>query len=166
VSFTSLLDASLGSSSPNIASLWTPSRSKLSQKFHHLGIYINCRAYKAKPTFYVALSQTTPLTHTWFLCLLRHDIPFRWDEHAQSTFDDLKYSLSNAPLISPLDYDHNYILYLSASFVSVAGVLIQLGDDGSEHVIYYISKNLSGPPLKYNHDEKLALAVVLAVQKL
>jgi hypothetical protein len=50
--------------------------------------------------------------------------------------------------------------------VSVAGVLIQLGDDGHEHVIYYISKNLSGPPLKYNHDEKLTLAVVLAVQKL
>jgi hypothetical protein len=84
-----------------------------------------------------------------------HDIPFRWDEHAQTTFDDLKSSLSNAPLISPPDYDRDYILYLSASTVSVAGVLVQLGDDGHEHVIYYISKNLSGPPLKYNHDEKL-----------
>jgi hypothetical protein len=101
-----------------------------------------------------------------FLCLLHHDIPFRWDEHAQTTFDDLKSSLSNAPLISPPDYDRDYILYLSASVVSVAGVLVQLGDDGHEHVIYYISKNLSGPPLKYNHDEKLTLAVVLAVQKL
>jgi hypothetical protein len=69
-------------------------------------------------------------------------------------------------LISPPDYDHDYILYLSASVVSVAGVLVQLGDDGPEHVIYYISKNISGPPLKYNHDEKLALTVVLAVQKL
>jgi hypothetical protein len=99
-----------------------------------------------------------------FLRLLRHDIPFRWDEHAQTTFDDLKVALSNAPLISPPDYDHDYILYLSASAVSVAGVLIQLGDDGHEHVIYYISKNISGPPLKYNHEEKLSLAVVLAVQ--
>jgi hypothetical protein len=90
-----------------------------------------------------------------FLRLLCHDIPFRWDEHAQTTFDDLKVVLSNAPLISPPDYDRDYILYLSASTVSVAGVLIQLGDDGHEHVIYYISKNISGPPLKYNHEEKL-----------
>jgi hypothetical protein len=74
--------------------------------------------------------------------------------------------LSNAPLIIPPDYDRNYILYLSASTVSVAGILIQLGDDGHEHVIYYISKNLSGPPLKYNHEEKLSLVVFLTVQKL
>jgi hypothetical protein len=100
-----------------------------------------------------------------FLCLLHHDIPFRWDEHAQTTFDDLKVALSNAPLISPPDYDHDYILYLSASVISVAGVLIQLGDDGREHVIYYISKNISGPPLKYNHDEKLALKLSLQSKK-
>jgi hypothetical protein len=55
----------------------------------------------------------------------------------------------------------NYILY-----VSVAGVLVQLGDENREHVIYYVSKNLSGPPLKYKHEEKLFLAVVLVVQKL
>jgi hypothetical protein len=101
-----------------------------------------------------------------FLRLLRHDIPFHWDDHAQQSFDDLKAALSNAPLISAPDYNRDYILYVSASAVSVAGVLVQLGDDNREHVIYYVSKNLSGPPLKYKHEEKLALAVVLAVQKL
>jgi hypothetical protein len=69
-------------------------------------------------------------------------------------------------LISPLDYDRDYILYLSTLVVSVAGILLQLGDDGWEHVIYYVSKNISEPPQKYNHDEKLALTVVLTVQKL
>jgi hypothetical protein len=101
-----------------------------------------------------------------FLRLLHHDIPFRWDEHAQTNFDDLKVTLSNSPLISPPDYDRDYILYLSVLVISVVGVLIQLGDDGHEHVIHYINKNLSGLPLKYNHDEKLTLAIVLAVQKL
>jgi hypothetical protein len=101
-----------------------------------------------------------------FLRLLRHDIPFQWDKHAQTTFDDLKEALSNTPLISPPDYNRDYLLYISASAISVAGVLIQIGDDDHEHVIYYISKNLSGTPLKYNHEENLALAVVLAVQKL
>jgi hypothetical protein len=101
-----------------------------------------------------------------FICLLCHDISFRWDEHAQTAFDDLKEVLSHAPLISPPEYDRDYILYLLASVLSVAGVHIQLGDDGRKHVIYYISKNLSGPSLKYNHEEKLSLAVFLTVQKL
>jgi hypothetical protein len=34
-----------------------------------------------------------------FLRLLRHDIPFRWDEHAQTTFDDLK----SGPIQCPFD---------------------------------------------------------------
>jgi hypothetical protein len=98
-----------------------------------------------------------------FLRLLCHDIPFHWDDYAQQSFDDLKAALSNAPLISAPNYNRDYILYVSASAVSVAGILIQLRDDNHEHVIYYVSKNLSGPPLKYKHEEKLALAVVLAV---
>jgi hypothetical protein len=104
-------------------------------------------------------------THS-FLRLLRHDIPFHWDDHAQQSFDDLKTALSNAPLISAPDYNRDYILYVSTSAVSVAGVLVQLGDDNHEHVIYYVSKNLLGPPLKYKHEDKLALTVVLTVQKL
>jgi hypothetical protein len=75
-------------------------------------------------------------------------------------------ALSNASLISPPDYDRDYILYLSALVVLVAGFLVQLGDDGWEHVIYYISKNISEPPLKQNHDEKITLTVVLALQKM
>jgi hypothetical protein len=90
-----------------------------------------------------------------FLHLLHHDIRFRWDEHAQIAFDDLKLELSNAPLIIPTDYDCDYILYLSTSIISVVGVLVQLGDDGRN----YISKNILGPPLKYNHQVKLTLTV-------
>jgi len=33
-------------------------------------------------------------------------------------------------------------------------------------VIYYVSKNLVGPPVSYSPEEKLALAVVFSVQKL
>jgi hypothetical protein len=74
--------------------------------------------------------------------------------------------LSNASLISSPNYNRNYILYISASSISVAGFLVQIGYDDREHAIYYISKNLSRPPLKYNHEEKLSLAVILVVQKL
>ena len=44
-------------------------------------------------------------------------------------------------------------------------VLVQEDPNGEEHVIYYLSKSLSGPKLRYSHVEKLALAVVIAVQR-
>ena len=75
-------------------------------------------------------------------------------------------ALSNAPLISAPNYNRDYIPYIPASVVSVAGVLIQIDDDDREHVINYVSKNMSGPPLKYKHEEKLALAEILTIQKL
>jgi hypothetical protein len=45
-------------------------------------------------------------------------------------------------------------------------VLVQEDDELREHVIYYLSRNLVGPELKYSHVEKLALVVVHAVQRL
>jgi hypothetical protein len=149
------LDASLGSSSPNKASQSTPLRSKPSRKFPHHGIYDNYRAYKEKLTFYTALS---------LIMLLGHMVSFAsyvMISHSNGTnmpnltFNDIKSALSNTPLISPPDYDRDYILYLSASAVLVAGVLVHVGNDDREYVIYYISKNISGPPLKNNHEEKL-----------
>jgi hypothetical protein len=52
-----------------------------------------------------------------FIHFLCHDIPFHWDEHAQNAFDDIKTTLSNTSLISPPDYNRDYILYISTSVV-------------------------------------------------
>jgi hypothetical protein len=45
-------------------------------------------------------------------------------------------------------------------------VLVQEDDELHEHVVYYLSRNLVGPELKYSHVEKLALVVVHVVQRL
>jgi hypothetical protein len=37
-------------------------------------------------------------------------------------------------------------------------------DELHEHDIYYLSRNLIGPELKYSHTKKLSLAVVHVVQ--
>ena len=65
-----------------------------------------------------------------FLCLLHQDISFKWDDHSQQAFNALKETLSSTPLISSLDYNKDYILYLSASDSTLAGVLVQEGPDG------------------------------------
>jgi hypothetical protein len=54
---------------------------------------------------------------------------------------------------------------LAASTSTIAMVLVQEDSNGEEHVIYYLSKSLSGPELRYSHVEKLAMAAVIAVQR-
>jgi hypothetical protein len=44
-------------------------------------------------------------------------------------------------------------------------VLVQEDPNGEEHVIYSLSKSLSGPELRYSHVEKMALAAVIVVQR-
>ena len=53
---------------------------------------------------------------------------------------------------------------MSESTIGV--VLVQEDDKLTKHVIYYLSRDLAGPELRYSHVEKLALVVVYAVQRL
>jgi hypothetical protein len=59
-----------------------------------------------------------------FLRLLWHDIMFQWDQNSQAAFDSLKEEINKSPLITPPDYDKDYILYRSASEVLVARVFV------------------------------------------
>jgi hypothetical protein len=79
--------------------------------------------------------------------LLQKDAPFIWDATTQCSFDALKHALTNTPLLHPPNYAKDYILYLVASTSTIAMVLVQEDDDDTEHVIYYLSKSLSGPEL-------------------
>jgi len=101
-----------------------------------------------------------------FLHLFHRDIPFHWANQAQKSFESLKDALSQAPLIRPPSHNKDYTLYLSASDVSIAWVLVQDGPDNKERVIYYVSKNPFWPALKYEPEEKIALALVHSVPNL
>jgi hypothetical protein len=97
--------------------------------------------------------------------LLQKDAPFIWDDTAQRSFDALKHTLTNTPLLHPPDYTKDYILYLAASTSTIFMVLVQEDSSGEEHVIYYMSKSLSGPKLRYSHVEKLALEAIIVIQR-
>ena len=58
-----------------------------------------------------------------FMCLLKQDTPFVWDETAQLTFEALKKALLWAPLLRPPDYSRDFILYLAA-YESTIGVVL------------------------------------------
>jgi hypothetical protein len=82
-----------------------------------------------------------------FMRLLQKNTPFIWDDIAQWSFDALKHALTHAPLLHPSKYTRDYILYLAASASTIAMVLVQKDPNNEEHVIYYLSKSLSGPEL-------------------
>jgi hypothetical protein len=100
-----------------------------------------------------------------FMRLLKKDVPFFWDEAAQHSFDVLKHTLTTAPLLRPPNYNKDFLLYLAIAESTVGMVLVQEDDSFSEYVIYYLSRGLVGPELKYSHLKKLALAAVHAVQR-
>ena len=93
-------------------------------------------------------------------------IPFVWDQQAQESFDALKQALDSTPLLSVLDFTRDFIIYVLASNNAIARVLVQENDDPQDHVTYYISQKLTGPPLRYSPEEKLSLAVIFSAQKL
>ena len=63
-----------------------------------------------------------------FLCLVRTNIHFVWDEQVQAAFDALKQALTSAPRLSPPNFTKEFILYVSAYENAIIGVLVQEDD--------------------------------------
>jgi hypothetical protein len=99
-----------------------------------------------------------------FAQLLKKGSQFIWDTIANKAFEDLKLSLTRAPLLFPPDYSHDYFLYIAASNYTIGMVLIQEDDSHDENVIYYLSQIITPTETKYLHVEKLALAGIQEFQ--
>ena len=70
-----------------------------------------------------------------YMCLLKKDTPFFWDDKAQCTFDNLKHALTHSPVIHPPYYSKDFLLHIVASATTIAMVLVQENLHGQEHVI-------------------------------
>ena len=88
--------------------------------------------------------------------LLKEDTTFCWDEWAQESFNVLKWALASAPVISPPDYSHDFLLYVVVSMETIGMVLVQEDEELQEHVIYYLIQNLITAEIRYSHVEKLS----------
>ena len=95
---------------------------------------------------------------------MKKEVPFIWDQVAQASFYALKQSLIKASLMYAPDYQKDFNLYLVIADTTIAMVLVQ-EDNGIEHPIYYLSRNLNDTEMKYSYVEKLALAAVQAIQR-
>ena len=98
-----------------------------------------------------------------FTRLLKKEVPFHWDQVVQASFDIIKDHLVQASLMYPPNYQNDYFLYLTMVEMTIAMVLVQV-EDGIEHPIYYLSRNLHDTEFKYSYVENISLEVVQVVQ--
>ena len=77
-----------------------------------------------------------------FMCLLKKETHFYWDEPVQKSLNALERSLAMAPVLSPPDYSHDFLIYVAAYMDMVGMVLVQEDEELHEHVIYYLRQNL------------------------
>ena len=80
------------------------------------------------------------------------------------SFDAVKDTLVRASLMYPPNYQSDYFLYIAATDTTIAMVLVQV-ENGIEHSIYYLSRNLNDTEVKYSYVENLALTTVQGVQR-
>ena len=91
-------------------------------------------------------------------------MPSLMDE-CQKTFEDLKKYLSSPPLLKPSRPGEELYLYIAVSQVAVSVALVR-EEEGSQRLVYFISRAFQGAEERYPRMEKLAFALVMAVRKL
>ena len=72
--------------------------------------------------------------------LIEKSAPFLWTAECKLAFDNLKHSLTSAPVLAHLDYNKPFILDTDANQTGIGAVLSQVQGDGCERVIAYASK--------------------------
>jgi transposase InsO family protein len=97
--------------------------------------------------------------------LLKKGVEFNWSQACQLAFETLKAALCNAPCLHAPDFSRRFILQTDASGDGIAAVLTQKADDGEEHPVAYISRQLTPAERAYSATEWECLAVVWAVKQ-
>ena len=95
--------------------------------------------------------------------LLKKNAPFHWTHLCQESFEFLKNSLTNPPILSFPDFTAPFQLYVDASGYALGMVLSQK-QDGLERVIAYGWRALNSAEQNYSTTEQEALAVVEGIK--
>ncbi len=102
---------------------------------------------------------TAPLTD-----LLKKDVKFNWTAKADKSFNEIKCLLAQKPVLKIADFSKPFVIFVDASSVASAAILMQTGENGVLHPISYYSKKHNKSQLNYTTTDLEALAMVLAVR--
>lgn len=96
--------------------------------------------------------------------LIKKDIVFKWTQHEENAFQELKKSLISLPTLAYFNPKKRTRLIADASPVALGAVLLQFTDDEPQ-VISFASKSLSDVERRYSQTEKESLALVWGVER-
>lgn len=78
----------------------------------------------------------------------------RWTDAARRSFEAIKRAIMEAPTFISPDYSKEFHIFSFASGDTLAAVLLQKDDEGSEHLVAFFSKTLKDVELRYDIIEK------------
>lgn len=97
--------------------------------------------------------------------LLKNDATFCWDGNGQKRLDVLKEKMATAPILVFPDWKKEFHVHMDASCIALGAILTQLGEGDTDHLISFISRELSKVERNYSTIEQEGLAMVYALQK-
>ncbi|GAU27977.1 hypothetical protein TSUD_373720 [Trifolium subterraneum] len=97
--------------------------------------------------------------------LLRKETTFEWTGECEGALQHLKRALSEPSVLTRPTEGEKLYLYLAVASEAISAVLIRETEHGQKPV-YFVSRALQGPELRYLQIEKIALAVIMAARKL
>ena len=134
-----------------------------SNKVRKMQMFLGSAVY-FKPFIFDYSTKTAPLSE-----MTTKDFSWRqetWQKDYVAIFESFKLDILNSFTLYHPDYDLSWFLYVDASDVAVAGVLIQLTGDGLQQVIAFVSKKLTATAKRWSTIEKEAYAMFFSVSKL
>jgi hypothetical protein len=102
---------------------------------------------------------SAPLTR-----LLKKDAIWVWDTIHEQAFQTLKHKLTSDSVLTIFDPNKENVLYTDASREGLAGILMQVTEEGEKPVHYY-SRQTTDDEKKYHSFELELLAIVCSLQK-
>jgi hypothetical protein len=99
--------------------------------------------------------------------LFKKDVPMKWNDQCEVSFDKIKEYFLNPPILMPPQQDKPIHLYLSTTDTAMGALLAQYVEESQkENAIYYLSKKMKEGEAKYSMLEKMCVALVWATKKL
>ena len=92
------------------------------------------------------------------------DKQIKWTPKDKQSFEDIKRAISEAPVLTSLDFSKYFLIFSFSLEHTVAGVLLQKNHEGHEQPIAFYSKTLRDAPLKYNILDNQSYSFVKALK--
>jgi len=104
--------------------------------------------------------QTQPIVQ-----LLKKSTRFTWTDDCEQIFQKLKTTLTSPPILHKPDTHQPLLVYITTIDYTVNAALVQ-EIEGTQHLVYFVSRTLQDPETRYQMVEKLALSLVHAARRL